>query len=135
MQTFPPYAVRPTQFPFRALALLVGRLPLGGSREVALAALMAARLASASDGAELTPSARRERAAAARAWCSTLSLPLPVRTALLRVIQATESGDAALLKSSLSEVMVATEPLLDSPSRGELRRLAIERNQNSGVSA
>ena len=46
MHTEPlPYALEPLRFPFPALAALAGRLPLGGGREVALAALMTARLA------------------------------------------------------------------------------------------
>jgi len=41
----PPYALAPTSFRFPALAALAGRAPLGGQREVVLAAYVVARLA------------------------------------------------------------------------------------------
>ena len=40
-----PYSLESLAFPFPALAALAGRLPLGGGREVALAAMLVARLA------------------------------------------------------------------------------------------
>src|SRR5690349_12491010 len=43
--TAPPYALSSPAFRFRALAVLAGRAPLGGQREVALATYLAARLA------------------------------------------------------------------------------------------
>ncbi|HVT38077.1 MAG TPA: hypothetical protein VHE78_03470, partial [Gemmatimonadaceae bacterium] len=85
----PPYALATPVFPFRALALLAGRSPLGGPRETALATLIAARLAAAAaPPASLSGAIRAARAEAARAWITSVTLPAPERAALLRLVFA-----------------------------------------------
>ncbi len=126
MQTLPPYAVRPPEFRLRALTLLVSRLALGGPREIALAALMGARLANTPDLLDLPPAARRARCAGARAWASSLSIPPSVKTALLSVIQATEDANRDALLAALDALTASAESVLDAPSRGELKRAVHE---------
>jgi len=121
----PPYALRPLAFRFAALATLAGRAPIGGQREVALAAYVAARLVDdATAGRELPPPIRIERAATARNWLSSLTpLPPSVRTPLARLVDST-AGDAAGMKAALQGVITVTAPYLDAAARSELDSLA-----------
>jgi hypothetical protein len=122
--TAPPFSLARPSFRFRALANLAGRAPLGGEREMALAALMAARLA---DGIQLatplTTSARTSRATGARLWCSTLTLPVAARAALGRVVDATEIGERRQVAEMLAAFAAVAGSLLDAPSRAELTDL------------
>jgi len=120
----PPFSLARPAFRFRALANLAARAPLGGEREMALAALMAARL---SDGVllatPLTAAARASRAAGAKLWCSTLTLPAAARTALGRVVDATEIGERPQVAGVLSAFAIVAGSALDAPSRAELADL------------
>ena len=123
--TAPPFSLAAPTFRFRALASLAGRAPLGGEREMALAALMAARLG---DGVllevPLSAHARAARAAGARLWCSTLTLPAAARIPLARVVDASETGERAELAETLTAFAAIAGPLIDAPSRAELADLA-----------
>jgi hypothetical protein len=123
-----PYALVALQFPFPALVALAARLPLGGGREVALAALQMARLAH--DAAPLVPRAtpplgaaeREVRAAAARVWLASLALPTPVRNACTRCADAT-AGPAEGLAPALRTVLHAAGAQLDAAAVRELEQL------------
>lgn len=120
-----PYALEPTVFPFPALAALAGRAALGGPREVALACLVAGRLvvdSSVRDG--LTPDQRKVRAQRTRQWLGSVAIPQAVRSALVRLVEATSGEDRGTLKESLDAVMTVTANHLDPASRLELERLA-----------
>lgn len=119
-----PYALEPLRFPFPALAGLAGRLPLGGGREVALAALMTARLshsATASEG--LHPADRVSRAAAAKVWLASLALPAATRTPFTRAVDAS-TGTPLQAAGALRSLVAAAGAHLDGPSIQELERLA-----------
>jgi len=112
------------EFRFRALAALVGKLPLGGPRELALASLVSARLASDALGdARLPAATRRARALAARQWCIALALPAALRHPVLRLIDASAADDSGAIYSALEDVVSLAAPSLDPPARSELRRL------------
>ncbi len=123
-----PYALASPQFPFPALVALAARLPLGGGREVALAALQMARLAhdAAPLVARATPplgAAEREvRASAARVWLASLALPTPVRNACTRCADAT-AGPAEGLAPALRAVLHAAGAQLDATAVRELEQL------------
>jgi hypothetical protein len=120
----PPYAVAPARFRFPALAALAGRAPLGGPREVALAALMAARLAAGSlDPDPLAPSARARRAAGARRWFAALALPAAARAPFARLVDASAGDSRAALAVALDGTAAAAAPHLDEPAAAELREL------------
>jgi hypothetical protein len=120
----PPYALEPTPFRFPALASLAGRAPLGGEREIALATYLAARLAhDALPEREIAQEIRVERAASAKMWLSTLSLPTTTRAALAALMDASGSdGNSVVL--AIRGVLEATTNRLDRASRTELERLA-----------
>lgn len=123
--TAPPYSLAAPTFRFRALASLAGRAPLGGEREMALAGLMAARLADAFLlEVPLSTAARASRAAGARVWCSTLTLPAAARIPLARVVDASETGDRQHVAELLAAFATVAGPVLDAPSRAELADLA-----------
>ena len=120
----PPYSLAAPSFRFRALASLAGRAPLGGEREMALAALMAARLADAALlPVPLSGAARANRAAGARVWCSTLTLPAAARIPLGRVVDTSENGERSHIADALAAFAAIAGPLLDSASRSELAEL------------
>ena len=120
----PPFSLAAPTFRFRALASLAGRAPLGGEREMALASLMAARLA---DGVLMTvplsAQARTARAAGARVWCSTLTLPAAARIPLARVVDASDTGGRPQVAEALAVFAAMAGPHLDAPSRLELADL------------
>jgi hypothetical protein len=121
----PPYAVHPVECSFRSVAQRAARLAIGGEREVALAALMAARFASAQVGFARLPKPQREaRAAASRVWFSTLALPARARLAAQQVVDASVREDAASLAASLEELLEVAAPVLDRAASAELRALA-----------
>ena len=120
----PPYALSPTTFRFPGLAALAGRAPLGGQREIALAAYLAARLAQeALPNGALTQPQRAERAASAKSWLSTLALPAPIRPALARLVDLS-AGDRKIVAETLRAVLTATSSMLDTRARSELDQLA-----------
>ncbi len=119
----PPYAVPATSFRFAALATLAGKAPLGGRREVALAVYLAARLADDTlPERAVSPEARKERAAHAKSWLSSMALTAPVRSALARLIEATASGPGPTA-AALPAAITATGSHLDASARAELDRL------------
>jgi hypothetical protein len=125
VQTLPPYAVVPPEFRFRALAQQAGRLPLGGHRELALVTLLAARLASATGTrSDVTVTARRARATAAKAWAGSMTLAAAARAPLTRVFDACAADDREGVAAAFAELLAAVSPSLDGASRNELRRLA-----------
>jgi hypothetical protein len=123
-----PYALSTPSFPFRHLAALAGRAPIGGAREVAHACFMTARLAAEQRPAspEMTDEARQARAAAARSWLGTLTLPAAVRTPLARCIESSAKGNVAALARDVAAVRTACAGYLDSTSRAELDALTQE---------
>ena len=124
MQTRPPYALVPVEFRFRALALQSGHSPLGGARELLLALLLAARLTDGAIGRYALPAAvRRARAAAARGWLASLTLPASARQLLQRVIDATGADDPGALRAAWEATVTHVSPSLEPTSRAELRGL------------
>ena len=122
MPVLPPYALATPRFRFRALAALVGRSPLGGEREVALATLLAARLAVGAIPPQLLPhGVRITRANGARAWFAALALPAPLRQPLARLVDATMSPDRDGLEAALRAVIDVGSPHLDVAAVAELR--------------
>ena len=120
-----PYALVVPAFPFRALALLAGRAPLGGPRETALATLIAARLAAAAAvPAALSGPSRAVRAEAARLWMTSVTLPSSARAALLKLVHASGGDDRAILATAFDRLTEVVAPQLDRGSRTELERLA-----------
>jgi hypothetical protein len=119
-----PYGLDPLGFPFPSLALLAGRLPLGGGREVALASLMVARLAASLSGTYgLTAPERAARAAAAKVWLASLALPANTRVPFARCIEST-TGSPHQVAAALRAMLAAAGVHLDSASVSELERLA-----------
>ena len=120
----PPYALEPTPFRFPALASLAGRAPLGGEREIALATYLAARLAhDALTEREIAQEIRAERAASAKTWLSTLSLPTATRAALATLMDASGANGNGVAQA-VRGVLTATTNRLDRASRAELEGLA-----------
>jgi len=120
----PPFSLDAPAFRFRALALLAGRAALGGEREMALATLMAARLAEGVlPPCPLSATARRGRGVGARLWFSTLTLPAATRVPLARVVEATESDTPGLVADALAALIELARPQLDSPARAEMAEL------------
>jgi len=118
----PPYALATPRFRFRALAAVVGRSPLGGEREVALAALLAARLVvGALPPLPLPQAVRITRASGARAWFAALALPAALRQSLARLVDATTSVDGNGLEPALRSVIDLSAPALDPGAIAELR--------------
>lgn len=119
-----PYGLEPIGFPFPALAALAGRLPLGGGREVALAALMTARLAASLRGQDLlTAPERTTRATAAKVWLASLALPASTRVPFARCVDAT-SGSALQVAGAMRSLVAAAGTHLDGASIAELEKLA-----------
>ena len=120
----PPYALTTPRFRFRALAALVGRSPLGGEREVALATLLAARLVvGALPPQPLPQGVRITRANGARAWFASLALPATLRQSLARLADATTSVDRDSLEPALRTVIEVTSPQLDPHALEELHEV------------
>lgn len=120
----PPYALATPRFRFRALAALAGRSPLGGEREVALAALLAARLVvGALPPQPLPQGVRATRANGARAWFAALALPTPLRQSLARLVDATMAVERDGLEPALRSVIEVGTPQLDALAVSELREV------------
>ena len=98
---------------------------MGGPREMALATFIAARLAAGAVPPErLTAAIRAERAASARLWMTSVALPAPLRSLLLKVVDASARDDLRALAANVSRVAEITAPHLDRRARGELEQLA-----------
>jgi hypothetical protein len=119
--TRPPYALSAPPFRFPALAALAGRGQLGGDREVALAAFVAARLVvGVLPPNALAAPARAARAAAGRHWLASLALPAAMRGPLARLVDATAGNDRQALAAALRTAIDAVAPALDGAARSEL---------------
>jgi hypothetical protein len=119
-----PFGLEPISFPFPALAALAGRLPHGGGREVALAALTCARLASGALGpCAHSPAERAARANGAKLWLASVALPAHTRVPFARCIDAT-AGSVAAIVAPLRALITAATPNLDGSAVEELERLA-----------
>lgn len=124
MPADPMRLTEPKPFGFGALAAWAGTAPLGGPRETGLAVLMVCRVAAeATDGGAIDADARRERAQAARQWLGTLALPVAVRTASARAIDATIDPVPDLLGAALLQVIAAAGAPLDEAALADVRRL------------
>jgi hypothetical protein len=121
----PPYALAAPAFPFRHLAGLASRAPIGGAREVALACFVVARLAADRlEGSGALPEPGRGlRSAGARGWLGTLALPAAVRAPLARALELSGEGEGLGLPAALMELAEAASPFLDLGGRGELEAL------------
>jgi hypothetical protein len=120
-----PYALSTPVFPFRHLAALAGRAPIGGAREVALGCFVAARLVAElrPERVELTDEVRAARSAAARSWLGTLTLPAAVRAPLTRCIESSAQSRTAAAGREVAALGVACASFLDAGSRAELKQL------------
>jgi hypothetical protein len=119
-----PFRVDRLAFRYPALAALAGRLPLGGGREVALATLLTARLASGVDPADpISTPDRVARASSAKVWLASLALPASTRVPLVRCVEST-AGGAGQVSTALRAVIAAVSAHLDGPSLVELEQLA-----------
>ncbi|HTR79088.1 MAG TPA: hypothetical protein VMH39_13305 [Gemmatimonadaceae bacterium] len=119
-----PYALGALPFRFRAIAALAGRAPLGGPREVALAAYLGARLAHDTlPERGLVADARKPRAEAARTWMSALAVPSVARATLAELFAAS-AGTPSDVAPILRSVIAVTSPYLDGNARLELEWLA-----------
>ncbi|HJQ20839.1 MAG TPA: hypothetical protein VJ867_10850 [Gemmatimonadaceae bacterium] len=121
-----PYSLAPNSFPLPALAGSIGRAPLGGPREIALACFVVGRLVhdAAYEADLLTGDQRRIRAQGTRQWLGSAALPGGIRSALVRLADSTVSMDSNAVRAALESVMTVTANQLDSGARLELGRLA-----------
>ncbi len=118
-----PFSLEPLAFPFPALAALAGRLPLGGGREVALAAMLIARLAQGLHSPDtINVTERVARAASAKVWLASLALPAATRVPFARCVEAT-AGSPLQVAGALRGLIAATAQHLDGPAVQELERL------------
>jgi hypothetical protein len=121
-----PYALDTPTFAFAAIATFAARAPLGGPREIALAAFVTARLADDVNADRKVPAAARgPRAASARRWLTTLVIAEPIRRTFVDLATASET-DARATAAALRRVIDVTASILDPPSRSDLERLAKE---------
>jgi hypothetical protein len=122
----PPYALSAPTFPFRHLAGLAGRAPIGGAREVALACFVAVRLAAdcVAHSPDIPETGRSARSVGAKGWLGTLALPAAVRGPLLRCVESTADGTADSVGREVVELAAAVAVYLDAGSRAELEALA-----------
>jgi hypothetical protein len=117
------YSLAPLGFPFPALSARAGRLPLGGGREVALAALMTAHLAESTRGEYAVGQPERAaRASQAKIWLASLALPAATRAPFTRCVDAT-AGTPNQVATALRSVVAATSAHLDGAAVRELELL------------
>lgn len=110
--------------PFRALATLAARAPLGGERELVMACFMAARLLDGAVGAAAGASeARIARADAARGWFAALTLPKRARTVFARALEASATNDPDAMVQAVGLVIEETAHVLDAGARREMEEL------------
>ena len=91
---------------------------------MALACLMAARLATNARCAalELSRRAHAHRTSSARSWFASLAIPPAVRAACMRLTDATVRADASEIGAALSSVLLAARRHLDAAGAEELDR-------------
>ena len=122
----PPFALAAPGFPLRSLAALAARAPLGGPREVLLAAMQAARMVEGAVGPHPLPDAlRRARAQAARSWLSALALPPASKQVVGRAIEVCAGDDRVVIAQAWEAVVGLVTPATDLASRAELRRVSL----------
>lgn len=121
-----PYSLEPVAFQFPALAAMCGRAALGGARETAMACFVVGRLVSdaCEKGTFLTPEQRKMRVAGVRHWLGAATLPGPVRSALVRLAEATGTDQKTAIQAALDSVMTVTANQLEQAARLELQELA-----------
>jgi hypothetical protein len=117
-----PFALDTSTFSFKALAALASRAPIGSARDIAIVAFTTARMAEEVRPDGLPLEDRQVRAAAARKWLVTISLPEAVRRVFLDLISATEQ-DGPATAAALRRVIEVTGAQLDPAGRSELERL------------
>lgn len=124
----PPFALASPAFRFPALAALVGRLPPGGGREIALAVLLAVRLADGATGAHrFSPASRDARALSAARWLAVACPDARVRASCERVVAASAMvAPGAEMVAAITAVATAAGAYLDRDTRAELVGLAAE---------
>ena len=120
----PRFALPPLAFPYRQLAAVAGRAPIGGAREVALACFLAARLADDRLEAPMPDGGAAARGLGARMWLSSLALPAPVRGPLTRCLELSAEGSLPDLAAAVSALAVASASHLEPAARAELDLLA-----------
>ena len=97
---------------------------MGGGREVALAALLSARLAQGvTPDHTLHPGERASRAAAAKVWLASLALPAATRVPFARLVESS-TGTPLQVAGALRSLVAAAGVHLDAPSVQELEKLA-----------
>ena len=120
----PRFALATPHFRFRALAAFAGRASLGGDREVAMACLVAGRLASGMlPPLDIPHSDAKSRSAAAKQWLSGLALPPAIRAPVAQVADAVASGNPASAAAAIERMLVAVSRNIDEASAAELRSL------------
>jgi hypothetical protein len=119
----PRYALAPPTFRFRAPLAVADRLPLGGEREVALATWMAARLLWDLGDPTRDAEALRPRATAMRQWGQALTLPVPVRTAFVQVVEAATRGDRREALAAWHRLLALASKAVDAAFRSDRRAL------------
>lgn len=123
----PPYALAPVRFRFKALVSQAGRTLLGGDREVLLACFVACRAgAGLCYGVPHTPAELALRAAAARTWLASLSIPGQVRLAVGAVIDASGTADGVAVARATAHLLMLAAPQLDEAAFAEMRELTDE---------
>ena len=123
----PRFALATPHFRFRALATFAGRAALGGDREVALACLVVARLASGLLAPfDIQAADVRSRSAAAKHWLSSLALPSSIRIPLTHVADAVATGNPSTTRAALERMLVAVSRNIDESSAGEIRAIVAE---------
>jgi hypothetical protein len=90
---------------------------------VALACLMAARLADAARHLPVPEGARAGRAAGASAWFAAVALPAGVRAPLARLTDALEHGGDGELAAALHALVGGARRFLEPAGIAELERL------------
>jgi hypothetical protein len=123
----PRFALAAAHFRFRALAAFAGRAALGGDREVALACLVVARLASGMLAPfDIQTADAKSRSAATKQWLSALSLPSSIRIPLTHVADAVATGNPTATGAALERMLVAVSRNIDEASAGEIRAIVAE---------
>ncbi len=111
-------------FRLRALATLAGRLPLGGERELIMTLIMGARLADGCTArAALSGELRKARGLGARHWIGAIAISATARSAAYQVADTSSGESREGVVAALERLMAVAAPLLDPPSRAELKQV------------
>ncbi|HYN80055.1 MAG TPA: hypothetical protein VES88_01020 [Gemmatimonadaceae bacterium] len=123
----PPFALAPSSFRFRALASHAGHASLGGDREIALACFVAARLgAGLLPPFSFVPADAGRRAAGARQWLASMSMPPVLKAAAGAAIDASAEGLDVVAAQALANLLLIASVHLDEGSFTEMRVLIDE---------